>query len=270
MTPYVVGEDGLPTTTPNLTARVVKTIFAVGKASGLHVYDSGYLVFIQDQTSNKSVRGQIYTGDLSTNSSRFMLTDSAIACLIATTPTASCPSWKESTLWGPNRASNAWTLFQAGLNTLKNRPFTTETDFIDALNEEINIGVAVADRYNLNALANRLTKEYVLKNAAREDVYALTRRAFAKPSEGSPMIGFRLVAERKAHRNFAPVAVAGTDQRTFAQTVVALDGSASSDRDGDHLSYTWSILSKPVNSSATLANPAQVLASFTPDLPGAM
>ena len=49
----------------------------------------------------------------------------------------------------------------------------------------------------------------------------------------------------------APVAAAGSDQTiTTANTSVELDGSASSDADGDSLTYRWSFTSMPEGSAS--------------------
>ena len=52
----------------------------------------------------------------------------------------------------------------------------------------------------------------------------------------------------------APVANAGEDQTPLGNTVT-LDGSASTDVDGDILTYKWSFTSKPAFSMATLSDP---------------
>jgi hypothetical protein len=54
--------------------------------------------------------------------------------------------------------------------------------------------------------------------------------------------------------NVKPVANAGSDQSVFINDLVALDGTASLDADGDTLTYQWSIQSKPASSAAVLAN----------------
>ena len=54
--------------------------------------------------------------------------------------------------------------------------------------------------------------------------------------------------------NVAPVANAGPDQTVTVSALVILDGSASSDANGDPLTYSWS-LSPPACSTATLAIP---------------
>jgi hypothetical protein len=68
--------------------------------------------------------------------------------------------------------------------------------------------------------------------------------------------------------NSAPVANAGADRTTIVGQQVALDGSASSDIDGDPLTYAWSIVSAPAGSTAVIVDSAQVVARFMPDLPG--
>ena len=67
--------------------------------------------------------------------------------------------------------------------------------------------------------------------------------------------------------NSRPVADAGPD-RSASQSLVLLDGSASSDADDDPLGHQWALLSKPANSQAALSNPAIAQPSFTADTPG--
>lgn len=69
-------------------------------------------------------------------------------------------------------------------------------------------------------------------------------------------------------RNSAPVAHAGADKQTHVGVQVLLDGSASSDIDGDMLTYAWSVVSAPAGSVAHIVDPAKALAKFTPDLAG--
>ena len=68
--------------------------------------------------------------------------------------------------------------------------------------------------------------------------------------------------------NDAPIADAGPDQATTANSGVALDGSGSSDADGDTLTYQWSIASAPSGSTAVLAGETTVAPTFTPDIEG--
>jgi len=68
--------------------------------------------------------------------------------------------------------------------------------------------------------------------------------------------------------NTPPVANAGHDMNALKNALIVLDGSTSSDADGDPLAFNWTIVSKPVGSSATLANPSNVAPTFTTDLSG--
>jgi len=68
--------------------------------------------------------------------------------------------------------------------------------------------------------------------------------------------------------NSAPIAIAGVDQSVEAGTLVTLDGSSSSDEDGDTLTYQWSFVSVPSDSSASLTNATSVSATFTTDVAG--
>lgn len=65
--------------------------------------------------------------------------------------------------------------------------------------------------------------------------------------------------------NSLPTAQAGTDQNAFKNMLVTLDGSASSDPDGDTLSYQWSQMGGP---SVTLTGATSTVATFTPTTAG--
>lgn len=68
--------------------------------------------------------------------------------------------------------------------------------------------------------------------------------------------------------NVAPIADAGTDQGVDTGSVATLDGTNSSDDDGDALSYQWTFAGKPLGSTATLMDETTATPSFTPDLDG--
>ncbi|HYG40641.1 MAG TPA: PKD domain-containing protein [Cytophagales bacterium] len=68
--------------------------------------------------------------------------------------------------------------------------------------------------------------------------------------------------------NGAPVANAGSDQSVEVGAEVVLDGSNSSDPDGDNLTFLWSFISKPAQSGAGFIKADSIKTDFTPDLPG--
>jgi hypothetical protein len=68
--------------------------------------------------------------------------------------------------------------------------------------------------------------------------------------------------------NAAPVADAGTPQSVTTGSVVTLDGSASSDANGDPLAYSWAFTSRPAGSGAALSSATVVNPTFTADLAG--
>jgi fibro-slime domain-containing protein len=63
--------------------------------------------------------------------------------------------------------------------------------------------------------------------------------------------------------NNAPIANAGADQSVYTGSLVSLDGSASSDIDGDPISYLWSISSQPSGSSVSLSDNTSPNPTFT-------
>jgi hypothetical protein len=68
--------------------------------------------------------------------------------------------------------------------------------------------------------------------------------------------------------NTTPVANAGIDQNVSVGTTVVLDGSSSSDADGDTLAYTWVLIDSPTGSNASLQNQTDITPSFTIDIVG--
>ena len=76
------------------------------------------------------------------------------------------------------------------------------------------------------------------------------------------------VTATAASQNLPPVANAGPDQNVTIGTAVVLDGTASFDVNGDALTYTWSLLSKPDASSAVLSSAAAMSPQFTADIDG--
>ena len=78
-----------------------------------------------------------------------------------------------------------------------------------------------------------------------------------------------VVVVNTSRGNTAPVAYAGLNQSTITGDPVQLDGSGSTDIDGDPLTFAWSFTSVPAGSTASFADPAAVQPTFTPDIAGA-
>jgi len=68
--------------------------------------------------------------------------------------------------------------------------------------------------------------------------------------------------------NTAPVANAGPNQTVNIGSLVQLNGSASTDADGDPLTYRWSLITVPASSTAALSSTTAVNPTFTADKSG--
>ncbi len=68
--------------------------------------------------------------------------------------------------------------------------------------------------------------------------------------------------------NDPPVANAGPDQRTLADTTVVFNGSGSSDPDNNPLTYQWTLLQQPAGSTAAISEATTLSPVLVPDVDG--
>ena len=68
--------------------------------------------------------------------------------------------------------------------------------------------------------------------------------------------------------NSPPVANAGIAQTVKTGTTVTLDASASKDPDNNPITYSWTLVSKPAGSTATITNASLAKATLVPEFPG--
>lgn len=68
--------------------------------------------------------------------------------------------------------------------------------------------------------------------------------------------------------NLPPIADAGNNMKVIVNSKVTLDGSNSSDPNGDDINFIWNIWEKPKNSSIKMDNIQQKIVSFIPDVTG--
>lgn len=94
-------------------------------------------------------------------------------------------------------------------------------------------------------------------------VYDVSLRVFAADNVATDTVRITV-----GPPNHPPRADAGLAIRAMPGALVTLDGSKSSDPDGDSLSFSWRPVSKPMGATVTLTNPSGARPSFTPTAVG--
>lgn len=75
-------------------------------------------------------------------------------------------------------------------------------------------------------------------------------------------------AVRVSFTNVPPVCSAGGNQSVDVNSVVTLDGSASSDTDQDSLTFSWNLVTAPVANNAVVGNSTTPIATLKPNVAG--
>jgi len=157
-------------------------------------------------------------------------------------------------------------------------------------NAGVNQNVVIASTVTLDGTASTdanndsLSYKWVLQSKPATSSATLTAATSAKPTFKADVAGTYVatlvVNDGKANSelaavsilasatNLAPVAKPGVNQSVVTGTKVSVDASASSDPNGDSITYRWSLLFKPAGSTATLSSATTASATFTADLAG--
>ena len=153
------------------------------------------------------------------------------------------------------------------------------------VNQNVTLGATVTLDGTNSSDANRdqLTYRWVMMSKPTNSTATLTNPTSAKPTFIADLVGPYVISlivndgrvdsttvattVMASLANAAPVANAGTNQSVVLGTVT-LDGSGSTDANGDTLTYKWALLSKPTNSAAALSSATSAKPTFTADQTG--
>ena len=153
-------------------------------------------------------------------------------------------------------------------------------------NQSVTIGSTVTLDGTASSDANNdsLTYKWTLQSKPSNSSATLSSLTSAKPTFKADLAGtyvatlvvndgkgnsdVAVVSVLASVANSLPVAKAGANQNVVVGTSVTLDGTASTDANGDSLTYKWSLLYKPTGSLASLASATSSKPTFTADTVG--
>jgi len=104
--------------------------------------------------------------------------------------------------------------------------------------------------------------------ADKVGTYSIVLRVSDGKSQSLPSTVVVSAVAPPSSYNTAPVANAGLDQTVLVRTTVSLDGTQSRDANGDPLTYSWTITSKPSGSYAALVDATTSKPQFIADVSG--
>ena len=151
-------------------------------------------------------------------------------------------------------------------------------------NQNVTFGTVTLDGSNSSDANNDpLTFNWNLINKPNGSNAALSSSTSPKPTFNADIAGIYVfglyvndgkvdsapvtVSVTAAAANVAPVANAGSNQNVVLGPVT-LDGSTSSDANGDSLTYKWTLLSQPAGGTANLSNASSAKPVFIANVPG--
>jgi len=153
-----------------------------------------------------------------------------------------------------------------------------------AQNAVVGTPVQLDGRKSSDANLDQLTFNWALVSVPDKSTAALVAKNSSTPTftpdqpgtyvfslivnDGKVDSAVSVVVITSSMANVAPVASAGENQSVYSEATVKLDGALSIDANYDPLTYSWTLVSRPTNSSAVILLPTTVRPTFVADQAG--